>query len=195
MSSTGPLAAVEAELGVPLPAEVHELYRSGVTEFGDHTLLPADEILTVRRERLDDEESFFSHRYDAWAEPIPYTGPRDAVQLVGFHPLWVPIVRYPSGVTLCVDLAPGPRGRVGQVIVASLNCYPLELLAESVTEWHRSPEHPDHPGTRAHYSAEDYDLDVVAEVAQRFQTLRELGLYDLGDADLAPLASWSTCAI
>ncbi|GGU79330.1 SMI1/KNR4 family protein [Lentzea flava] len=191
VTSTGPLAAVEAELGVPLPAEVHELYRSGVTEFGDHTLLPADEILTVRRERLDDEASFFAHRYGAWAEPIPYTGPRDAVQLVGFHPLWVPIVRYPSGVTLCVDLAPGPRGRVGQVILASLNCQPLELLAESVTEWHRSPEHPDHPGMRAHYYAEDYDLDVVAEVSRRFQTLRELGLYDLGDADLAPLASLS----
>jgi hypothetical protein len=42
---------------------------------------------------------------------------------------------------------------------------------------------------RAHYSAEDHELDVVAEVSQRFQTLRELGLYDLGDADLAPLAS------
>lgn len=84
VTSTGPLAAVEAELGVP--AEMHELYRSGVTEFGDHTLLPASEILTVRRERLEDEESFFSHRFDDWAEPIPYTGPLDAVQLVGFHP-------------------------------------------------------------------------------------------------------------
>ncbi|MCP2250718.1 SMI1/KNR4 family protein [Lentzea aerocolonigenes] len=189
VTSTGPLAAVEAELGVPLPGEVHELYLSGVTEFGDHTLLPADEILTVRRERLEDEESFFSHSCDHWAEPVPYTGPLDAVQLVGFHPLWVPIVRYPSGVTLCVDLAPGPRGRVGQVITASLNCYPLELLAESVTEWHRSPVHPERPGMRAHYSAEDYDIDVVAEVSQRFQTLRELGLHDLGDADLGPLAS------
>jgi cell wall assembly regulator SMI1 len=188
VTSTGPLAAVEAELGVPLPAEVHELYLSGVTEFGDQTLLTASEILTVRRERLDDEESFFSHSYDDWAEPIPYTGPRDAVQLVGFHPLWVPIVRYPAGVTLCVDLAPGPRGRVGQVIQASLNSFPLELLAESVTEWQRSPEFPDHPGMRGHYWAPDFDIDLVAEIA-KFENLRELGLHELGDVDLAPLAS------
>ncbi len=97
-------------------------------------------------------------------------------------------MRYPAGVTLCVDLAPGPRGRVGQVIQPSLNSYPLELLAESVTAWHRSPERPDLPGMMLHFSAEDYDQDAVADVAARFPTLRELGLYDLGDADLAPLA-------
>ncbi|MEU3649243.1 SMI1/KNR4 family protein [Lentzea sp. NPDC034063] len=94
VTSTGPLAAVEAELGVPLPAEVHELYRSGVTEFGDHVLLPPDEILAVRQQLLDDE-AFLAHDPDNWAEPIPHTAPRDTVRLVGHHPLWVPIVRYP----------------------------------------------------------------------------------------------------
>jgi hypothetical protein len=109
------------------------------------------------------------------------------VQLVGFHPLWACGTR--PEVTLCVALAPGPRGHVGQVIQPSSTCYPMELLAGSVTEWHRSPERQDHPGTKMHHSAEDADFDVAAEVAQRYQTLRELGLYDLGDADLAPLAS------
>ncbi|MFI6102403.1 SMI1/KNR4 family protein [Lentzea sp. NPDC051213] len=185
VQSVGPLAAVEAELGVPLPPEVHELYLSGVTEFGDHTLLPADEILGVRRELLDLEE-LLSHSQNGWAELIPYAGPRDAVQLVGYHPLWVPIVRYTSGVALCVDLAPGPQGRVGQVIEPALACYPLRLLAGSVTEWHQSPERQNPPGMKAHYSAADHD---VAEVARRFRTLRELVLHELGDVDLAPLAS------
>ncbi|MDX8047752.1 SMI1/KNR4 family protein [Lentzea sp. BCCO 10_0798] len=163
VTSTGPLAAVEAELGVPLPAEVHELYRSGVTEFGDHILLPADEILSVRRELLDFEGRLTRNPHD-WAELVPYAGPRDAVRLVGRHPLWVPIVRYPSGATLCVDLAPGPRGRVGQLIEPALTCCPLQFLAESVTEWHRSPERHDQPE-------------------------EELGLHELGDADLTSLAS------
>ncbi|MFS8098333.1 SMI1/KNR4 family protein [Lentzea alba] len=186
--STGPLAAVEAELGVPLPAEVHELYLSGVTEFGDHTLLPADEVLGVRRDLLEFEAHLSLSPFN-WTEVIPYGGPRDAVQLVGFHPLWVPIVRYPAGVTVCVDLAPGPRGHVGQVIQPSWTCDPLELLAGSVSEWHRAPERHDHPGMTGRFYAPDHDLDVVAEVAQEFQALRELLLHELGDGDLAPLAS------
>ncbi|WP_330273605.1 SMI1/KNR4 family protein [Lentzea sp. NBC_00516] len=188
VSATGPLAAVEAELGVPLPAEVHDLYRSGFSDFGDHVLLPADEILTVRKHLLDNEAQL-AHDPGNWAEPIPYTAPRDAVRLVGHHPLWVPIVRYPSGAALCVDLAPGPRGRVGQVIQPSLACYPLELLADSVTEWHRSPERPESCGMKGHYDVTDYEVDVVAYLGSEFPTLRELGLRELGDADLAPLAS------
>jgi hypothetical protein len=188
VTSTGPLAAVEAELGVPLPAEVHELYRSGVTDFGDHVLLPADEILTVRQQLLDNE-AFLAHDPGNWAEPIPCTAPRDAVRLVGHHPLWVPIVRYPSAETLCVDLAPGPRGRVGQVIQPSLGCYPLELLADSVTEWHRSPERPESSGMKGHYDVTDYEIDVVAYLGSEFPTLRQLGLGELRDVDLAPLAS------
>ena len=166
VTSTGPLAAVEAELGVPLPAEVHDLYRSGVTEFGDHTLLPANEILTVRQQLLDNE-AFLAHDPDNWAEPIPSTAPRDAVRLVGHHPLWVPIVRYPSGAALCVDLAPGPRGRVGQVVGPSLGCYPLELLADSVTEWHRSPERSESSGMKGHFDVTDYEVDVVASRQRR----------------------------
>lgn len=184
LTTTGPLAAVEAELGVPLPAEVHDLYRSGVTEFGDHTLLPANEILSARRELLDFEERLSLDPH-GWAELISYAGPRDAVRLVGQHPLWVPIVRYPSGVTLCVDLAPGPRGRVGQVVQPSLTCYPLEFLAESVTEWHRSPERLERGGMSANYNATDFDLDAVTEAGR----VEELHLHELGDADLTQLAS------
>lgn len=33
-----------------------------------------------------------------------------------WHPGWVPLLRSDSGVRLCLDLAPGPAGRIGQII-------------------------------------------------------------------------------
>ena len=33
-----------------------------------------------------------------------------------WHPKWIPLLRSDSGVRLCLDLAPGPAGRVGQII-------------------------------------------------------------------------------
>jgi len=33
-----------------------------------------------------------------------------------WHPGWVPLLRSDSGVRLCLDLAPGPTGRIGQII-------------------------------------------------------------------------------
>ncbi|MEU3649244.1 hypothetical protein AB0E59_38130 [Lentzea sp. NPDC034063] len=42
---------------------------------------------------------------------------------------------------------------------------------------------------KGHYDVTDYEVDVVAYLGSEFPTLRELGLRELGDADLAPLAS------
>jgi cell wall assembly regulator SMI1 len=33
-----------------------------------------------------------------------------------WHPRWIPLLRSDSGVRLCLDLAPGPAGRIGQII-------------------------------------------------------------------------------
>lgn len=33
-----------------------------------------------------------------------------------WHPGWIPLLRNDSGVRLCLDLAPGPAGRIGQII-------------------------------------------------------------------------------
>lgn len=43
--------------------------------------------------------------------------PPGSVQLVYAHPLWIPLVRDWGGNCLAVDLAPGPTGRWGQVIL------------------------------------------------------------------------------
>ena len=33
-----------------------------------------------------------------------------------WHPGWIPLLRDASGVRLCLDLAPGPAGQIGQII-------------------------------------------------------------------------------
>lgn len=43
--------------------------------------------------------------------------PPDAIQRVYAHPAWIPLVRDWGGNNLAVDLAPGPAGRWGQVIL------------------------------------------------------------------------------
>ena len=52
-----------------------------------------------------------------------------------WHPEWIPLLRSESGVRLCLDLAPGPAGQVGQMIQLDVDaldrCPPI--IASS---WH-----------------------------------------------------------
>lgn len=130
----GPLGHVETELGVRIPAEVHDLYRSGRTRVGDYELIPAHEILAVRQEELDTERRL-SRDPRRWAREGTKS-PRhpDAVRGLGFHPLRVPVARDPRyRGSLCVDLAPGPNGSVGQLVHGG------GLTAHSVTDWLADP--------------------------------------------------------
>ncbi|MEU0883451.1 SMI1/KNR4 family protein [Lentzea sp. NPDC005914] len=130
----GPLAHVETELGVQIPAEVHDLYRSGRTTLADQEIIPAGKILAIRQEMLEIEHWLYEEprRWDR-GESTSVSHP-GVVQRVGFHPLWVPISHNPryQGAR-CVDLAPGPNGRVGQLVDHG------RLVADSVTDWIADP--------------------------------------------------------
>ncbi|WP_090097103.1 hypothetical protein [Lentzea jiangxiensis] len=132
--SDGPLAHVEAALGARIPADVHDLYRGGRTTLGGDELIPADEILAVHRRLLERgrEKAGDPRRWHSFWQLA--FNPPGTVRPVPFHPLWVPISRTPGyHGERCVDLAPGPAGRVGQVLDDGV------LRAGSVEEWCAAP--------------------------------------------------------
>ena len=103
------LADVEAVIGAPLPAEVHELYARGVEIDDDIVLYPPDEIVLTWSlyTRMADEDP-----HD-WAKPVLYVGPPGAVPMVSFHPLLDAMGTH-SGWKLTMRTAPGgPTYRTG----------------------------------------------------------------------------------
>ncbi|MEV6244462.1 SMI1/KNR4 family protein [Lentzea sp. NPDC051838] len=169
------LAEVEAVIGASLPADVHELYASGVEEIGDARLRPVDDILDLWRTLND-----IQHSPDDWYRPVQYVGPPGAVRMVQFDLKWVPIACNDWGDYLCVDLAPGPGGKVGQLIQVAGEV-PLMHLADSLTDWLRSPEVPDYQDLEAHFDVDD-------RVATLPDTLQVLTLRKPGDLDFGLLA-------
>lgn len=113
-----------------------------------------------------------------------YVGPPGAVQTVQFHPLWVPIASNDWGDNLCVDLAPGPNGRVGQIIQLAGEA-PLSYLADSATAWARSPDSPGHEGLEDHFKVADRGTEGVAALPL---TTQSLSLHHPGDLDFGLLA-------
>lgn len=164
------LAEVEAVLGASLPTDVHELYARGV-----EMLLPPDQILDCW-DTLAESDRFPVD----WEWPVEYIGPPGAVRTVRFHPLWVPIAATELGDLICVDLAPGPHGRVGQLIQAAGDV-PLTYLADSAADWQPSAESPDYDGLKGH-------LRGPEGVAELPETVQNLVLIDPGDLDFGRLS-------
>ena len=107
------IAAVEDECGQPLPREYAEscLVHDGQadTECGlllGYRLLPLEETLAHRaRVTLRDEHD------EIESLPVGFT------KLLAICPLWLPFAHDHAGNYLAIDLAPGKRGTVGQVIL------------------------------------------------------------------------------
>ncbi|MET9632620.1 SMI1/KNR4 family protein [Lentzea sp. NPDC006480] len=173
------LAEVEAVVGASLPPEVHELYASGAEMIGDAQLFRVDEILGYWSDLADIE------RYPMdWDRPVRYVGPAGAVRMVRFDPRWVPIASNDWGDVLCVDLAPGPRGKVGQLIQPAGEA-PLMHLADSLADWSRSPEAPEHDNLEDHVDIADRGPEGVTALPD---SLQKLTLRDPGDLDFGLLS-------
>lgn len=172
------LAEVEAVLGAALPAELHELYASGVEEIGDVRLLPIDEVLRVRSWFVELEES-----PQFWEQFVRYVGPPGAVRTVLWHPMWVPFGNNDMADSLCVDLAPGPNGRIGQVIQVCQDGEPLLHLADSVADWLRSPESLESPPPEDTFAG--VGTDGVASLPK---TVQQLSLHEPSALDCGRLA-------
>ncbi|KOV82030.1 SMI1/KNR4 family protein [Nocardia sp. NRRL S-836] len=167
------LSEVEAVIGASLPVEVHELYAR--TSMVDEVQLdPPEEILRNWRWHLADVEEDPRR----WEHPVLYAGPPDAVRPVQFHPLWVPVGANDWGDAVCVDLAPGPGGRVGQVIQLAGEG-PLTYLADSLPELVLPDSYPGTTGLEDHFDAGDRAPAALPPTLQQI-TVREPGDLDFG---------------
>ena len=134
------IAAVEARLGVPLPAELRALYqvvRSRYEDWDDYRepcdtvgceLFPLDEVYVA-----DAVSRGVLWRFGAM-EAVE-TGPEDAVQGLVGSPGWIVFGDNGGGDRIAIDLTPGPEGHVGQVIIISHEeNIGAGLVADSLTE-------------------------------------------------------------
>lgn len=149
------LDGVGASLGVDLPPDVRAMYR----EMGSGRVAPADggrpgfDVVPLDHPFRD--LWLAGARFPGWGEG----GERvvcldDRVQAVAGSPLWFVFGRLSEGDALAVDLAPGPAGRVGQVLHLMWGqVYGATVVADSLTDVLVSPpldpagiEHVDAPG-------------------------------------------------
>lgn len=134
------IAAVEARLGVPLPAELRALYQvvPGENEDWDDYQQPYDtvgcELLPLGEVYVADAAS----RHVLWtfgAMEAVETGPEDAVQGLVGSPGWIVFGDNGGGDRIAVDLTPGPDGHIGQVIIISHEeNIGAGLVADSLTD-------------------------------------------------------------
>lgn len=119
-ASEAQIQAAELAFGFPLPETLREVYRDTDGQpWGVLTgcligmrLLPLEESLNALRGVRD----FYSEMPEFAGDIVSESLLPDAVQGVGTHPHWWPFAMDGGGGTLSVDFAPGPAGRMGQVV-------------------------------------------------------------------------------
>lgn len=201
------IAAAEAALGVTFPPDLRALYLMADGEdsdyglFGGPTFLPLAWVVNTWREygTADDDD----------APVIFEADPRGAIRRVPWHPHWIPFANHHDGNLYAVDLAPGPRGTVGQVIQfggSDEEGEPVSYMAGSVTDllatlvaMLRAGDVDADPGERLwifpYGETEDLSHHVREPLADWLATLpdpgvvQELWVHDTGTVDLSPLAA------
>jgi cell wall assembly regulator SMI1 len=138
------IAATEARLGITLPEELKVLYR--VTRarwegWGDDYEAATREAGAVGCELfgLDDlyiaDASSRECRWEFAAMEAVVTPPDAAVQGLVGSPGWIAFGDNGGGDRLAIDLTPGPRGHIGQIILLSHEQnIGADLLADSLTD-------------------------------------------------------------
>ncbi|GAA2096136.1 SMI1/KNR4 family protein [Actinomadura alba] len=138
------IAAAEARLGVALPDELKALYR--VTrgrweDWGEDYAAVERVVEAVGCELFPLDEMYIA---DTASRPCPWrfaakeavvTPPEAAVQGVVGSPGWIAFGDNGGGDRIAVDLTPGPRGHLGQIIMLSHEqSIGADLLADSLTD-------------------------------------------------------------
>ncbi|MGA5822422.1 SMI1/KNR4 family protein [Kitasatospora sp. NPDC094028] len=151
------IAAAEARLGVALPEELKVLYRvTSASWFDDPEGGHDFAELFAASERVGDVLGFelsslnslstenrarSSFRWEHAATQACVTAPDAAVQDLVWSPGWIVIGDTGGGDLVAVDLTPGPRGHLGQLIVLGHeDSVGGGLFAESLTEAVLGPE-------------------------------------------------------
>ncbi|MEV0321554.1 SMI1/KNR4 family protein [Streptomyces sp. NPDC050658] len=197
------LAQVEARLGFALPEELRVLY--GVTrgrwwedcddgETADRfceavgcELAPVDRLYVAGSSTRD-------HHWEFAATEAVDTPPHAAVQGLAGSPGWIVFGENGGGDGLAVDLTPGPRGHIGQIIlIGHEGNIGAELIADSLTDLvlnrEREEEHrPAHgePPLVARVNAAS--LQSIAEAAHPGLEVLCVGVWEAAPLSLAPVA-------
>ena len=144
------IVAAEARLGVVLPEEIRALYRvtrARWEDWGDDDeasqrvvdavgfeLNPLDRLAVA-------DPSYRSFLWQHAAMEAAVTAPDAAVQDLVGSPGWIVIGDTGGGDSVAVDLTPGPRGHLGQIIVLNHEeSVGAHLFAESLTDLVLDPE-------------------------------------------------------
>ncbi|MEU1600185.1 SMI1/KNR4 family protein [Streptomyces sp. NPDC005708] len=135
------IAAAEARLGVTLPEELKVLYRvtrARWEDWGDDDQAAERECMAVGCELFALDDLYIadaSSRHCRWkfaAMEAVVTPPDAAVQGLVGSPGWIAFGDNGGGDRLALDLTPGPRGHVGQVIILS---HEEDIGAWLVADW------------------------------------------------------------
>lgn len=110
------IAALSAETGCPLPEELVawlKTLRSGLIFQGNYEANRASAALRDLRGTRELDFSRHFKNITSWKDGRFDDG---RIAKTYWQPQWVPLARDGCGNAYCYDLAPGPRGRVGQII-------------------------------------------------------------------------------
>ncbi len=135
------IAAAEARLGLSFPEELKVLYRVTRSRREDGHEAAERAFAAVGCYPLPLDELFIA---TAATRPLPwiyaaqeaaYTSPSGAVQALVGSPGWLVFGSNGAGDRVAIDLTPGPRGNIGQVIMIwHEECYGAGLFARSLTD-------------------------------------------------------------
>ncbi|MGW7547922.1 SMI1/KNR4 family protein [Streptomyces sp. NPDC054770] len=186
------IAAAEARLGVPLPAELRALYRVTRARWEDWKdpyagseavgceLFPLDEVYLADASTRPTDWQFAA--MDAVVTP-----PDAAVQGLVGSPGWVVFGDNGGGDRIAVDLTPGPAGHTGQIIVIGHEDHTgAGLLAGSLTDLvvnlpedvRRGGDAGHHPPAVAHVN--HWGIGSVEEAAHPGLEVLSIGVLDEG---------------
>lgn len=161
-ASEGELAEAERHLGQPLPLEWREIYRKhngekkGAGVLGGLSWSPLAEMVSHWRGWKELEADFQE-------EDGHFSEPPGAVQECYIHSGWIPFAHDHAGNHLGIDLAPGPRGRQGQIICFGRDQEVKRVLFPSAHEFWRSVAEAFRAGRVPDLLAEAEDSSSLAE--------------------------------
>jgi len=121
--------ALERELQVTLPGDVRESYLchggQHFTDWNTPSFFAAHHWHNLERMREDwnwlsafrEERIQADGNADMWVQDDDSVGAGQKVRFDFWNPKWVPIAKNSTGTRLFVDLAPGPAGTAGQLVM------------------------------------------------------------------------------
>ncbi|MFJ9950792.1 SMI1/KNR4 family protein [Kitasatospora sp. NPDC091207] len=186
------IAAVESRLGRQLPEEVRVLYRVTRARWadwgGDYDAAQCVfdavgfELGALEDLAVADPASRRCHWEFAASETV-LTGPDDAVQDLVGSPGWIVLGDSGGGDRVAVDLTPGPRGHLGQIIMLDHEqSIGASLMADSLTSLVRDPDQEWPTGGR-------WDKAPVAAIVHH-QSLRSIDAAAHADLEVLRIGRW-----